>query len=278
MNAIGIFAKTFARPTLDETLAAVRAHGFEVVQFNLSCAGLPTLPETLPDETVRCIRQSLDAHGIRVAALSGTFNMIHPQRAQRMEGLRRVNLLLTQAQALGAPLVTLCTGTRDPDDMWRAHPDNHTPAAWDDLLESVSRAVSAAERYSVDLGIEPEISNVVDSAARARALLDAVQSPRLKIVLDGANLFPTGTLNQMSERLAEAFVLLEDEIALVHAKDLTHDGEAGQTAAGKGVLDYPLYLRLIREAGYSGPLILHGLGEDEVAGSLAFLRGLMGAG
>ena len=41
---IGIFAKTFVRPTLDATLDAVAAHGVRVVQFNLSCAGLPTLP------------------------------------------------------------------------------------------------------------------------------------------------------------------------------------------------------------------------------------------
>jgi sugar phosphate isomerase/epimerase len=42
---IGIFAKTFTRPTLAETLDAIAAHGIRCVQFNMSCAGLPTLPE-----------------------------------------------------------------------------------------------------------------------------------------------------------------------------------------------------------------------------------------
>ena len=40
---IGIFAKTFVRPTLGETLDAVAEHGVRTVQFNLSCVGLPTL-------------------------------------------------------------------------------------------------------------------------------------------------------------------------------------------------------------------------------------------
>ena len=40
---LGIFAKTFPRPTLEETLDAVADHGLTHVQFNMSCIGLPTL-------------------------------------------------------------------------------------------------------------------------------------------------------------------------------------------------------------------------------------------
>ena len=47
---LGIFAKTFARPTLEETLDAVAGHGLACVQFNMACAGLPTLPEEIEPE------------------------------------------------------------------------------------------------------------------------------------------------------------------------------------------------------------------------------------
>jgi sugar phosphate isomerase/epimerase len=77
----------------------------------------------------------------------------------------------------------------------------------------------------------------------------------------------------MREVVDEAFHLLGGDIVLAHAKDLTHDGEAGHAAAGQGVLDYDRYLSRLRMIGYDGPLILHGLAEDEVAGSVAFLRG-----
>ena len=43
-------------------------------------------------------------------------------------------------------------------------------------------------------------------------------------------------------------------------------------AAGKGDLDYDLYLEHLGEAGYDGPLVMHGLAEEEVEGSLDFLR------
>ena len=42
--------------------------------------------------------------------------------------------------------MTLCTGTRDPEDQWRAHPGNNEPEAWRDLLEAMQSALAIAER------------------------------------------------------------------------------------------------------------------------------------
>ena len=132
-----------------------------------------------------------------MAAVSGTFNMIHPDPAQRADGLRRLAVLAAACGALGTRLITLCTGTRDPEDMWRRHPANDTPDAWRDLLASLEVALAAAERHDVFLGVEPEVANVIDSAAKARRLLDELRSPRLKIVMDPANLFHAGELPAM---------------------------------------------------------------------------------
>jgi sugar phosphate isomerase/epimerase len=272
---IGIFAKTFARPTLGATLDAVAAHGLHAVQFNLSCAGLPTLPDAIDEATCAAIREAHSVCGITMAALSGTFNMINPDRAQREAGLRRLDVLAGAAPHLGTCLITLCTGTRDPSDMWRRHPDNDSPAAWHDLLGSLETALESAQRHGVVLGIEPEVSNVVDSAAKARRLLDELQSPNLKIVMDGANLFHSGELAHMEEVLDEAFALLGGDIVLAHAKDLRADGAAGNVAAGEGLLDYDRYLSLLRACGYGGPLILHSLHEEQVYQAVRFLSTLL---
>ncbi len=125
------------------------------------------------------------------------------------------------------------------------------------------------------LALEPEIGNVVDSAEKGRRLLDEMRSPRLKVVMDAANLFdaedPARRLSRSEQILDEAFELLGDYIVIVHAKDVRASGEV--VAAGKGDLDYGLYLKHLSEAGYGGPLVMHGLAEEEVEGSLAFLRG-----
>ncbi len=165
-------------------------------------------------------------------------------------------------------MVTLCTGSRDPEDMWRRHPDNGTPEAWRDMRASLEPALAAAERHGVTLAFEPEHNNVVDSAAAGRRLLDEVGSPRLKVVIDAANLFSGGDLDRQAEILGEAFDLLGDDLVLAHAKDVRADGTI--VAAGRGDLDYGLYLRLL---GGAVPVVLHGLAEDEVPGAVAFVRG-----
>ena len=204
--------------------------------------------------------------------MSGTFNMIHPDLQERQEGMQRLRVLAAACQQLGTSLITLCTGTRDPGYMWRQHPENDSPTAWADLLAAMAEAVLIAQDHHVILAFEPEVSNVVDSALKARHLLDEIRSPHLKVVFDGANLYHAGELPRMREILDQAFDLLGPDIVLAHAKDLERDGEAGNMAAGTGVLDYDHYLSRLRAVGFDGALILHSLEEDQVEASVAFLR------
>ena len=57
----------------------------------------------------------------------------------------------------------------------------------------------------------------------------------------------------------------------MHAKVLVEtDGQICHVAAGTGQLDYSFYLPLLRDL--EVPLIAHGLSEQQVPWSLAFLR------
>ena len=165
---IGILARTFARPTLGELLAAIARHGIESVQFNLACVGLPTLPEQIDLALADQIRREFSGHKLHLAAVSGTFNMIHPDIQVRRDGLRRLKELIRACARMGAPVITLCTGTRDPENMWRPHPDNDSPAAWSDLLAGLSEVLPLAEATQITLGVEPEPGNVISSARKAR--------------------------------------------------------------------------------------------------------------
>ena len=272
---IGIMAKTFVRRTVEETLAAVAGHDIHCIQFSLTCAGVPDVPDNIEPELCDRIRAEMVRRGIAMSAVSGTFNMIHPDSQMRRRGLQRLRMLASVCDRLSTSVITLCTGTRDPESMWRRHPDNDAPEAWKDLVASMHEAVKIAEEHKVTLAFEPEVSNVVDSAVKGRRLLDEMRSPHLKVVMDPANIFHKGELPRMREIIAEAFALLGDDIALAHAKDLSRDGEAGHEAAGKGLLDYDQYLSLLRRAAPDIPLVLHGLSESQVDGCIAFLKGKM---
>ena len=269
---IGILLATFAGPTLEARLNAVQASGLNCVQLRLDCAGLPAMPDAIPPELADRIRREAAARGITIAAVQGTFNMSHSNPGHRRIGLRRLRVLAEACPELGASMIPLCTGTRDRDNLWRRHPDNDLPEAWRDMAACVREAANIARQTGVVLGFEPEVNNVVDSAQKARRLLDEIGSPHLKVTIDPANLFHAGELPRMREILGEAFALLGKDIVMAHAKDLDHDGDAGHLAAGHGKLDYDRYLTLLHASGFKGPLLLHGLTEAQVPGCIAFLR------
>jgi sugar phosphate isomerase/epimerase len=252
MNEIGIFSKTFPRPTFEAVLDAVRTHGLSTIQFKFGVDGAIA---------PAAIRDALCAKQVTVAAVSGTFNMIDPDVGRRRENLRSLGPLAEDARFIGAPMLTLCTGTRDPDDMWRAHPENTSAEAWQDLIDSITEALAVTESSGVTLGIEPEPGNVVSSARQALALLDEVRHPRLRIVMDAANLL--GPDADQQSILPEVFDLLSGDIALVHAKERPATGAR---------LDWGLYFRLITSCGYNGPVIIHGFPEERAAEAIQMVR------
>ena len=272
---LGIFAKTFEGNTPRQVMQAAVEAGYSAVQYNLACSGLAAMPEAIAPEVSNAVAAAARSEGVAVAAVSGTYNMIHPDRAVREQGHRRLEVIAASCRTMNVRLITLCTGTRDPHDQWRHHPDSQSAAAWNDLLQSMAVAVAIAERHDVELGIEPELANVVNSAAAATRLIADVGSPRLRIVLDAANLFEREGLLVQRRIVADAIGHLSPHITMAHAKDRKPDG--GFVAAGQGVLDYAHYLSCLAEAGFKGPLVTHGLSAAEAPVTALFLRRALAA-
>ena len=266
---LGIFARTFPRPTLAETFDAVIAHELHCVQFNMACVGLPSLPDHIENDVMTYIHQEAASRKISIAAVSGTYNMIHPDPKQRQAGLRRLRVLASVCKHMGTSVITLCTGTRDPQNMWRWHPENTSPQAWEDLLSSMEATLHIAEEENIILAIEPERANVINTATRGRALLDAMQSQHLKVIMDPANLIESETKQHMMHVLDEAFELLGEYIVLAHAKDIGPDNTF--RAAGSGFLEYEYYLHHLDAATVEVPLIIHALSEAQVDVAIQFL-------
>jgi sugar phosphate isomerase/epimerase len=269
---IGILLGTFRTGSLAARLDAVKANGLDCVQLSMDCAGLPMMPDEISPELAEQIQSEAAARGITLASVAGTFNMSHPDAEHRQTGLRRLRVIAKACQAMGVKKIHLCSGTRDRTSMWRAHPDNDTPEAWRDMAASMREAADIARQARVILAFEPEVNNVVNSAQKARRLMDEIGSPHLKVTFDAANLFPKGQLPRMKEILDEAFALIGKDIVLAHAKDLDHDGDAGHQAAGQGKLDYDRYVALLHKYRFPGPLLLHSLTEGQAPGCVAFLR------
>jgi len=59
-------------------VGVIAGYGIYSVQFTLSCAGLETFPENVSSDLVQRITDAAEQATVELAAISGTFNMAHP--------------------------------------------------------------------------------------------------------------------------------------------------------------------------------------------------------
>jgi sugar phosphate isomerase/epimerase len=205
-----------------------------------------------------------------------------------MDNLRCLKILARGATILGSDLLTLCTGTRNQQDMWTYHPGNESPAAWQAMIDAMWQALDIATEFDLNLGIEPEVANVVSNANDAARLIRELRSSRIRIVFDPANLYrPPADPRTNCAVITDGLTLLANRIAIAHCKDITASipKEAGSwqdeplyshVAAGEGILNYRHYLSELRRMTPTGvPLILHGLKEEQIPRAVAFIRRCM---
>jgi len=271
---LGIFAKTFNSESIQCLFESAKSHQIKYLQYNMVCSGLPELPKHIPDEVVQEVIACTIDYDLRIIGLSATFNMIDPDPKVRNAGLKSLAAIAKAGQLMGSDFISLCSGSRDPVNKWKWHPENNSPAAWRDLLETLEQAIQITEEYNTVLGIEPETANVVKNPTLARKLLDEVQCSRLKIILDPANLFEQASNSeQVNGLIGQAFDLLHQDIAMAHAKDRKLDGTF--MPVGQGDLNFEFYIGLLRQTQFKGPLVMHGLEEKQVAASVKFLKSIM---
>src|ERR1700744_1003039 len=166
-----VFGKTYPGTDASLVLDAAAADGFCGVQFNLASAGLASLPDHLPDGLVEAAGRHARQKQLQIPAISGTYNMAHPDAREREGSRRGFANLVEAARRMGAPVITLCSGSRDTSDMWKHHPENRSAAAWKDLRAELDFALELVAGSGIHLGIEPEPANVICDALTAERLL-----------------------------------------------------------------------------------------------------------
>ena len=121
-----IFSRTYPSKRIKEVLEAIQADGFEGAQMNLSSFGMDSLPTSLDNAALASGTAEAKRLGIAFAALSGTYNMAHPDpvtRRARRPGLLNVLKAATSAPqptasfdaaAVAAPFATASAALRGP--------------------------------------------------------------------------------------------------------------------------------------------------------------------
>ena len=220
------------------------------------------------------IVSTLEGAGIEIAGLFGYYNVVDPDVNRRKLGEAKMETILSNWKRLGSPLVSTETGTFNSHSEWEIDPQNQTEEGYRQCRDVFQKHARTAEKHGAVLSIEGYYRNIIGTIDRAERLLNEVNSPALKLVMDPCNYFRKEDLHLMKPMLETMFQRLGDRIAIAHAKDVKASATAEDLpAAGLGVLDYPLFLRLLAQLDRPLPLVVEHLRRPDVARTRDFVLG-----
>ena len=244
---IGIRMHDLAQGTLEERAGFARAQGFSCVHLAMSKVISPAYmdPGVVSPGLAAYINKAMG--GLDTAVLGCYLNLTHPDEKVDREPLRKYVAHLQLSSWMNAGVVGTETG--NPNAEYRYDPArSHTEDALKLFIDRVQPVVEAAEKLGATLAIEPVYTHIVSDGKRARKVMDAINSPNLKIILDPVNLLHADNLTRREQVIDEAIDLLGDEVAVIHLKDYVPKGDGRQElACGLGLMDYTHVLRFARE-------------------------------
>ena len=191
-------------------------------------------------------RAARDA-GLVVSEIGVWNNLLAPDAAQRQANFERAVGQLELADYIGANCCVNIAGSYS--DVWDGpHPDNLTPRAFDEIVETTRRVIDAAQPRRTAYTLEPMPWMVPDSADSYLALLRAVDRTAFAAHLDIVNVLSSPQLAYRStDVINEWFDKLGPHIRSCHAKDIRLGDQLtvhlDECRPGTGLVDYETYIR-----------------------------------
>ena len=236
-----------AEQTMEARAAKAREEGFACVHLALSkvMKGIDFDECALTEGLAMHAKRVFAQNGLDIAVLGCYLNLAHPDQGRLRDIQSRYYGHLRAAALMGAGVVGTETGAPNPE--YKTDANTHTGEALDTFIRNLAPVVERAEHWGVAVAIEPVWKHIVYDADRALAVLNAIRSPNLRIILDPVNLLYDGNADQREQVIGEAMDKLADHIAVVHLKDFVRAGrELNACATGTGEMDYTAILRFMK--------------------------------
>lgn len=189
------------------------------------------------------VRQQLTDQALDLPCLMDNLTLVVPEK-QHSANLERFKLLTELAHDLGGdtpPVIETVLGGK--------------PEQWGALREKMAKALmdwaKVAAAAKVVIAIKPHAFGALHRPEDCAWLLQQVRSPWIKAVFDYSHYERQGLA------LKDCVKALVSETVFVHIKDnVTVEGKTEFALPGDGGTDYAAYLRLLRESGYRGPVVV----------------------
>jgi inosose dehydratase len=223
-------------------------------EVGYDCVELPTMadwpgaPEKMSSEDRKRFGEALATHSLRLSALmENLVLMAAPEmHAKNIERLRSAADLGHELKPGNSTIIETVMGGQ--------------PTQWEEvreaMVERLGEWAKVAEQTQSTIAIKAHIGGAAHRPEHIRWLLDQVNSPRLKAVFDFSH-FQLRGLN-----MQDSWNALASDTVFIHIKDSTGDQQKFQfVLPGEGTINYIEYLKLVRESGYQGDVVVEVSGQ-----------------
>lgn len=214
----------------------------------------------------RCkeIAQEYREAGISIHSIGVYTNLIHPDTAERKANLAYFDAMMQVGGHMGVRTFITEAGHHHADGPAPRVPYHFQTEVWKMMVGVGKQLAKVAERHGATVLMEPFFGSFFASAKRTRVFLEDVDSPRIRALLDPANLLELNDLEEMFDQL-------QPWIDCLHAKDRKLHVDRG-VPAGQGDLDYRQFVKLAATRTPTAPLIMEYVGPKNYEQAIAHLR------
>ena len=234
-------------------------------------------PHRTPRTEAQRLRSLLADENLRLFQATGYWqNLVTGDEGQRRESVRTLQAALRLAGWLGARGIDTGPGSMNPAGPWAPHPDNWTAQARRQLIRSLRECASAAEDAGVYLSVEAHQTVTLQTPEIALSVLDAVDSPWVRLDYDSANWINLSNAWDTGAAIDHHFDLLGEHIVSCHAKDVFVEDRLvihiSDGCAGRGMVDFRALCRRMQMLSPDYPVIVEGAQTEDLPEVSAFFQ------
>lgn len=271
---IGIATLGFRDHTNRQLAEELAREGIRVVQLFLNQSdsrywkfnGRSDVSDMTPQRAA-AIAEDYRAAGVSIHSIGVYTNLIHPDEAERKANLAYFEAMIRIGAAMNVHTFITEAGHYHSDKPEPRLPYHYQEDVWKSMVATGKELAAMAQRHQATILFEPYFNGFLAGAKRTRVFLEEIGSPRIRALLDPANILELNDLDEM-------FAQLTPWIGCLHAKDRKLHVERG-VAAGQGDVDYHQFVTLAAKHTPKVPLILEYVGPNDYKQALAHLRGAM---
>jgi sugar phosphate isomerase/epimerase len=281
MNKLGIMSYIYNGWTAEAMAAEIRRHGLGYIQLDPKQSFGVMDEDPFSIERAHKIKDIFLQHGIRIVALSGYSNLVHPDAAKREKKIQEVEKRIDLCAAYGTRYLATETGSLHPTNGWRDCEENRSEEAWQLLTGVVDRLRRRAVKGGAVLLIEGFINNVLSRPEQAALMTEQLGTEGLAFVMDPFNYLAREDLDLSRQQpaLERVFQAIAAYTPIAHAKDTLYTDDGIKTPrVGAGEVQWSLYASMLQRHLPDAPLIVEHADPNDVGDVLTLIQNAFAAG